>query len=294
MSIKTNIKKIYDILMDFFDRLDKDHVYLNSAGIAFNILMYQIPLILLVTFVVDFFIGFDTLSVQLESILREFLPPTTNSQDYISKILNEILSIVKQSSFFGVFGLMILIWLSSTLISSLRFSVNNVFKIIPKKSAFLDMLIDMLLVILIPFLFILYTFILPLLEYILNILFNISPAFADQFISTTYYSISSFATGFIVYYFIYSYVPSSKVQRNKRVFASVLNTILIEISRNVFAWYLVSLSNYGKYYGAYAAIISMAIWVYYFSFILLISAEISQMYFDYKGKKEEEDLELEG
>jgi uncharacterized BrkB/YihY/UPF0761 family membrane protein len=89
-------------------------------------------------------------------------------------------------------------------------------------------------------------------------------------------------------------VPSSKVQRNKRVFASVLNTILIEISRNVFAWYLVSLSNYGKYYGAYAAIISMAIWVYYFSFILLISAEISQMYFDYKGKKEEEDLELEG
>jgi membrane protein len=286
MSIKTNIKKIYEIIMDFFDRLDKDHVYLISAGIAFNILMYQIPLFLLVTFVVDFFVGFETLATQLEVVLKDFLPPTANSEKYISTIINEILNILKHSSFFGVIGLGVLIWISSALIASLRYSINTVFSIPPKKSAFLDMLNDMLLVILIPFLFIIYTFLLPLVEILINVLSILTPDVADSFISNSLLSLTSLATGFLIYYFVYSYVPSAKVKREKRLFASILNTVLIEISRHIFGWYLVSVSNYGKYYGTYAAIVSIAIWIYYFAFIFIVSAEISQMYFDYKEKKE--------
>jgi len=280
--------------MEFLDKLDKDHVYLISAGIAFNILMYQIPLFLLVTFVVDFFIGFDTLGNQLEEVLIAFLPPTANSEKYIDTIIDEILKIVSHSSFFGIIGLGILIWISSALISSLRYSINTVFKIVPKKSAFLDMLNDMLLVILIPFLFIIYTFLLPIIDLIVKILYELSPDAANPIISNSLLSITSLATGFLIYYFVYSYVPSAKVERKKRIFASLLNTILIEISRNVFAWYLVSISNYGKYYGTYAAIVSIALWIYYFAFIFLISAEISQMYFEKKEKRDEELGALEG
>lgn len=287
MSFKTRVKHIYNLIVDFIDRLDNDHVYLISAGLAFNILLYQIPLFLLLTFVVDITIGFESIAAQLDKILMEFLPPTATSENYLSKILSEITKIVQHSSFFGFVGLIILIWISSTLISSLRYSVNTVFKIPPKKYFFLDTLKDMLLVLLIPILFMFYTFLLPLVDVIQDIFIVLSPDYANDVISNTTIILTSLGTGFLIYYFIYSYIPSAKVERKKRLFASILNTILIEISRNIFAWYLVSISNYGKYYGTYAAIVSMALWIYYFAFIFLISAEISHMYFDRKDSLDE-------
>lgn len=284
MSIWTKIKKIYKIIEEFFSRLESDHIYIISAGLAFNILLYQIPLFLLLTYVVELTIGFDKIAVELTDIVKEFLPPTSTSDNYITNILSEITNIVSHSSLFGLIGFIILIWISSTLISSLRFSINTVFKIPPKKYFFLDILKDMFLVILIPILFMLYTFLLPIVDLIQQILIFISPDYVNNLISNTTIVFTSLGTGFLIYYFIYSYIPSAKVERKKRIFASTLNTILIEISRNIFAWYLVSISNYGKYYGTYAAIVSIALWIYYFAFIFLVSAEISQIYFEKKDE----------
>src|SRR5690606_13020686 len=129
--------------------------------------------------------------------------------------------IVSHSSFFGIIGIIILIWISSTLISSLRFSINTVFKIPPKKFFFLDNLKDMLLVILLPIMFILYIFLLPLVDIFQNILVALSPSFTDSTVSNTTITFTSLGTGFIIYYFIYSYIPSSKVERKKRIFASI-------------------------------------------------------------------------
>jgi uncharacterized BrkB/YihY/UPF0761 family membrane protein len=50
----------------------------------------------------------------------------------------------------------------------------------------------------------------------------------------------------------------------------------IELSRYIFAWYISSISNYGKFYGTYAVIISMAVWIYYSAVIILLAAEISK------------------
>lgn len=285
MSIWTLLKKIYSLIMEFIDRLDKNHIYLNSAGIAFNILLYQIPLFLLLTFFVDITIGFENLAPQLEGVIREFLPPTETSEEYISTILNETLNILKHSTIFGFVGIIFLIWLSSTLISSLRYSLNGVFKIPPKDTAILDMLKDMFLVFAIPFLFIIYTFLLPIVDIVLNLLSDLSPDKFQGIVSEFTVIITSLGTGFIIYYFIYSYIPSKKIERKKRLYVSLLNTILIEASRNIFAWYLVSISQYGKYYGGYATIVSIVLWIYYFSFIFLISAEIIQIIFEKQEKR---------
>ena len=177
MSIWKAIKNIYSLLSEFFQRLEQDHIYLIAAGLAFNILLYQIPMFLIFTYVINLTIGFENIAHQLETILKEFLPPTSNSQNYLTSIISEISNIVSHSSFFGIIGIIILIWISSTLISSLRFSINTVFKIPPKKFFFLDNLKDMLLVILLPIMFILYIFLLPLVDIFQNILVALSPSF---------------------------------------------------------------------------------------------------------------------
>lgn len=219
MNIWSRIKKIYKIISEFIGILDSNHIYLTSAGIAFNILLYQIPLFLLVMFIVQFTIGFENLAIKLEFILKNFLPPTETSTKYITTIVTEIKSIVDHSTLFGIIGIVVLIWISSTLIASLRYSLNNVFKLMPSKIAFLDMLNDMLLVILIPFLFIMYTFLLPIIELLLSFLAEISPEFFQGLFSKFTLILTSLGTGFLIYYFIYSYVPSKRVDNKKRIFA---------------------------------------------------------------------------
>ncbi|GAB1370343.1 hypothetical protein MASR1M45_04030 [Candidatus Kapaibacterium sp.] len=72
--------------------------------------------------------------------------------------------------------------------------------------------------------------------------------------------------------------------------ATVISVIGIEASRYIFTWYISSLSNYGKFYGTYAVIISMAVWIYYSAVIILLSAEISKYIYDLKLKAKYNDL----
>jgi membrane protein len=76
---------------------------------------------------------------------------------------------------------------------------------------------------------------------------------------------------------MYKFIPSGKVSMKFSATSALIGGILVMTARWIFSWYLTSLSNYGAFYGTYAAIVSIAIWVYYFSFILLFSVEISNL-----------------
>lgn len=93
---------------------------------------------------------------------------------------------------------------------------------------------------------------------------------------------TTLATGFAFFYLVYKFIPTDTIPRKVRALATLLSTLIIEATRHLFAWYLVGLSNYGTFYGGYAVVVSIAIWIYYSSTILLLSAEISKFYFDMK------------
>ena len=61
---------------------------------------------------------------------------------------------------------------------------------------------------------------------------------------------------------------------------------MIELSRHLFAWYISTVTDYGKFYGTYAVIVSIAIWVYYSSLIILLSAELGKYIYDNKWDRE--------
>jgi membrane protein len=101
----------------------------------------------------------------------------------------------------------------------------------------------------------------------------------------------SLTTSFLLIYFIYRWVPNQRIPRKPRIFATISTVIMIELSRHLFAWYLSSVSNYGKFYGTYAVIVSIAVWVYYSSLIILLSAELGKFIYDMKWKDKNDDVE---
>jgi membrane protein len=87
---------------------------------------------------------------------------------------------------------------------------------------------------------------------------------------------------FLMYYIIHRIVPHGQVKKDTAVVAAASTAIMFEVLKYLFTFYLVSFSNFGAVYGAYAALVSIVFWIYYSSYIFVFGAEIGQLYNEQK------------
>lgn len=280
-------EKNYAKIEGLIDNLDAHHTFLLAAGLAFNILLYIIPLILITIYLVNVFFKTDDLIVFIENTLVEFLPATDYYEDIIYKIISEVQHIADGSTLAGIIGVVILLWLSSTVISTLNTCLSTIFNITQPHYIFTK-LKDIATTILLTFFILIYSVFMPIFNFLGNYINSIFPDLLSGLLGNLFVVISPFIISFIVYYFIYGIIPYNKQEKIPR--RLVLNTtfiamLLTEVSRNIFTIYISNFANYNRFYGAYAVIITLAVWLYYSSFLILFSAELAKFLWDKKAEK---------
>jgi len=271
---------------EVFDRIEHNHSFLMAAGIAFNILLYLIPLLLVAIYTVNVIFGIGSVTEFLITTLENILPPDESTTGLLQKTIEEVYFILAKSSLAGWIGIVTLLWLSSILYSSLRTGLNTIFNIKTPKTHFFYKFRDMFLIIMIAVLVMLSSFFFPLLSVIENTFFQYVPESMEFIASTLYVTTLSLFTSFVLFYLLFRFVPNQRVPRKIRIVSTGMSVLMIEGSRRVFSWYILSISAYGKFYGTYAILASLALWVYYLVLIILLSAEISQFIYDLRKKDE--------
>ena len=270
----------YKLIEELSERTEDHHLFMIASGIAFNIILYLLPLFLVAIYVVNLIFNVDNVALALQSILRDFLPPTAASDNMLDKIVAEVRVIMDHSSVFGLIGIVGLLWIASLLISSLRTGLNAIFNLRDQHIFILYRLKDIGLTIAFTILIMLYSYAVPMVSFMQELVVSFLPEGLDFFISETILFLVTIATSFVLFYFIYGYVPNRKLPRRVRLTSTLICTLAIELGRHIFAWYIGGISNYGKFYGTYAVVISLAVWIYYSSLLILLSAEISKFVFD--------------
>jgi len=286
------VKRVYDVLMEISDKTESTHLFMLSAGIAFNILVYLIPLFLVSIYVVNLLVDIDDLAVTVEQILFELLPPNESTEELLHSVVVEVGKITEHTAFFGVIGIIALLWVSSILISSVRLGLNTMFELPSEKFFLFYRLKDMLLTVIFCVLVLIYAYVVPATSLFSELLADFLPAPFQQFFSSTFLMAISATTSLLIFYFVYSYVPNKKLPRFIRYSSIAMSMVFIEISRNVFAWYISGVADYGKFYGGYAIVISVAIWIYYSSLIILFSGLLSKYLYDKFFNKEHKKLDV--
>lgn len=284
----TLLGKLWYFAVKLDTRIDKHHTFMLASGIAFNILLYLLPLFLIAVYVVRMLLGEQEIISLINDLAKDFLPPTSGTRDILSEIIKEVELLVEYSSVLGIIGGIVLLWLSSALISSFRSSLNTIFDISSPHVFIIYRFKDMLLILVITILILLYSYIVPIVTFILSNITDLFPGgLSDYFNSVAIYGVS-LITSFFLFYFIFRFVPNKRIDRKPRIFATLSSVFLIEVSRHIFAWYISSISNYGKFYGTYAIVVTAALWIYYSSLIILLSAEVGKLIFDIKAEKSDE------
>ncbi|MFA8344440.1 MAG: YhjD/YihY/BrkB family envelope integrity protein, partial [Rhodothermaceae bacterium] len=157
---------------------------------------------------------------------------------------------------------------------------NGIFGVSKDKGAFIGILRDFGMVILLIVFLLLSNVILPGLNILFDFADNIDflKSFQISEFLNFVFSFFSFVIIFVLFYVFYTLIPYEKLGRKVPAVAALWATILWEGMRSIFGYYVTNFLSTNKLYGAFLLIAVVAFWIFYSSVLFVLGAEIGQLY----------------
>ncbi len=273
---------IFQILGITIKRFNKDRCGNFAIIISYFALLCCIPLVALFAFVTTRVIGDSEIALRsLEIFSEEFFSQLEPS------VFAKIQDLSQDVSNLGWFGLAGSLIAGSFLFSHLINSLNYIFRANYQKSFFYNRLMEYLImftmgIIMLTSLFIsaIWTAIHRAITASPLVAKYINPnwvSFIDNF-SLQY--LIPFALTFFVFYMLYKYIPEIKVHTRAALIAAAIATLLWEIFKRIFVFYVAHFSAIGIVLnrflqGTLTSIIFFLLWLTFSLFILLWGAELA-------------------
>jgi membrane protein len=249
----------------------QDNAFFLAMGLAFNLLLYFLPLILLMISALGYTVlEHERAMVEVQSVVRQFLPHSEQA------IADNLEAIINNRGLLGLTGFFFFLIFSSTLFGSVRHVLNIIFKAERRRGFFHGVGHD--------FLMMLMTALLLVLGIAVASLLALARAFgAEQLpMMTPVFEIILSVAGklfawlflFAIFYVFYRFAPARTLHQSTLLIASFSATILFELARWAFAWYVAFASDALAVYGALAGLMLFFFWLYYASMIFVLGAQI--------------------
>lgn len=285
MKLTAMVRHNWDLLVEFVDITEQRHIFLLSAGIAFNQMLCLIPTVLLAVSVLSGLLDEHATRQTLEIILTQLIPQNIVAADYAQVVLHEVDAVFNYRTVAGWIAAVALLWLASALFGSMRSGLNAIFHVPTPRFFIWYKIKDLLLTVIVSVLILLATVVTPLLSLVdqnwHQALAQLNWMWLDT-VGTRMISISMTTVMFLV---LYRFIPNRRLPWIIVLLSTAIAVSLWELARVVFTWYVNSASNLSLFYGGYLALASLALWFYYSSFIFLIAAEIAQFIYVRKVEK---------
>lgn len=264
-----------------YKRFSDENILFLASGVAFSAILYLIPILLLLTSLIGFFIHRSIVPLQkIDDVLNAIFPPQPYAQDIKTSIVGIIMDIEKYRSAFGYTGIVILIWASASMFSSIRIVLNRIYHLKPKKMVILTYVENLLFVIILGVMFIaanIFSWLFVLIESLIRAVPEIGSIDLTIF-SELISIVISFFIGFVIFYGINRYVTGKRIPWKAAAVAAVTSASLWWMAGKAFAWYLVAFQPYSKLYGTYAVVLVFFLWIYYSSAVFVAGVVVGQLY----------------
>jgi membrane protein len=84
-----------------------------------------------------------------------------------------------------------------------------------------------------------------------------------------------FGLTFGLFYLIFRVCPSQRISHRAVLVASMIGTLLLELSKWFFAWFVAHAATYAVLYGTLSGLFFFLVWTYYASLAFILSATIA-------------------
>jgi membrane protein len=277
-------RKILEFFKHYFiglyKRIDEYNLFFAGAGIAYSLFLGMIPLILLVFSLLSNIFDVKTLQNQIFQIIDTIIPYPVYAS-YMKKVIEtrlpEFVGYRTIAGYTGAIGLLIT---STWIFSSMRTILNRIFQTTIQKNPFVGLLRDLGMVILLVIFITLSTFVFPIVNLILEVAqtSNVMSSFNVSALWNSVVWVSSLLIMLVMFFALYYLIPYEKLPKRVALMSAFWTTLLWELARNVFGYYIQYFFSSNALYGAFALIVVILFWVFYSSCIFIIGAEIGQLF----------------
>jgi membrane protein len=249
-----------------FKEMGSDDCSTLAAALSYNIFMCLFPLLLGLIALFSLFLPSQNLQNALLDYVGNNLP---SSENMVKQIISDV---IRLRGVLGLISIITLFWSGSSLFSAISHAINRAWKVKRERSFFINKARELGMALAVGMLF--------FISLGVTIVFSILTQ--GQFPNASFLiSLGSYALTFIltlgIFLLLYKYIPNTKTEWHFVWPGAVVATILFEIARHLFAFYIEHFGGYQLIYGSLGAIVILLVWIYYAAFIMLLGAEVGSV-----------------
>jgi membrane protein len=268
----TGLKKVpkdLGLLWQALKKFNDDNGFFLSSGVAFNILITLFPFIMLLLALIGTYLYKDQ---EVLNHIRAYIRDVAPTVD--PKIMGNLMDLIQNRQIVGILGFVGLLWTSTWVFSSMRIALNIVFRAEKSRGMLRGIGVDLLMVLLAGAL-LLVSMILSSVVIFLQSYQGRIPVAIGPTIQWILKFLLPFALTYCMFSLIYKIIPNKKVHIKSALQAALFTSLLWELAKHLFAWYVVHLARYSMLYGSLSTLVIFVFWVYYSSTILVVGGEFA-------------------
>ena len=269
-----------------YHRVGEHHIFLMAGGLTFSLFVCIIPLVLIVFAGLGIVLEKPSITQEINSFIENVIPYTDFAESVKQLVFPRVNEFTIYKNLAGIIGIAGLFFAASSLFSSMRTTLNTIYRVTASESVLIGKLRDLGLVLLVLAYFLISTMILPIMRIIEDFAEkseftrSLNLDFLGEFALNGFSILIIFISFFIVYYFI----PYKKPPKKAIVVSAVSASLLWILAERVFGFYITNVVTLKRIYGAYFFMIVVAFWIYYTSLVFILGAEIGQLFRERKEK----------
>jgi membrane protein len=275
-----------------YQKAGDDDIFFLAGGIAFNVLVAALPFLLLLIAAFGYVLqsAVDDPEQAAVNYLLSILPP---SQRIVTLTRTLVREVVAGRTQFGILGLVLFIWTSTRLFGSLRSVLKHIFDLPEERGIVQGKIFDLGMVVIAGTLFALNTGITVVVEAAQEYGVEwLGLAGRHEWEVLQRASARLLAFGFILLMFIliYRFLPKRRTPWRISVVAALFTSIVWEMLKGIFAWYVGAVADYRTTYGTLSTLVLLFLWVYYSAIVFVLGGEVAQVYDLLRRRRKQREL----
>lgn len=261
----------------------RDQLFFLSSGITFNVLVTIVPLLLITISVLGMLVeSSSSAREQILTFIQRVMPLASAQAESL------LFGLVEDSGWFGMLGLVGLIWASTRLFGSLRTVLEIIFEIPPEERLGIveGKIHDIRMVVVVGSLFLLTISLTTALRWLKN--YGVGFLGLDTYNISWFWSLTSMIVAYVItylmFFFVYRYVPDRWIPRQDAAVAALFSSLLFELAKQVFVAYLAEFGRFLELYGSFTNLVAVAFWVYYSSIVFILGGELGRIVQVHRGR----------
>ena len=261
--------KNFGLLWQALRKFNDDNGFFLSSGITFNILVNLIPFILLLLALVGTYLYNDQ---EVLNHIRAYFRDVAPAVD--PKIMGNLMDLIQNRQMVGILGFVGLLWISTWVFGFLRIALNIVFRVEKSRVMLRGIAVDLLMILLVGILLLVSMILSSAVTFLKGYQGQIPVAIGPTIQWILKYLLPFFLTC-CMFVLIYKIIPNKKIHFTSALQAALFASLLWELAKHLFGWYIVHLAGYSIFYGSFSTLVIFVLWVYYSSTILVVGGEFA-------------------